>query len=170
MWFAWCCGAFLADKKMLNEGDFKKPVYRIIYALVLVAFIIIQVFDLPQLAIVDYQVKILLWTAPLLFLISKEKWFSNQKSIFIKLLSLIGLSSYSLYLFHAPLIELKNFLGHEYLPSKLQPVGVITGFLIIPAITWLTYKYIEKPFMAKKRNSQTTAYPMTTTPDSQVPM
>ena len=27
LWFAWCCGAFLADKKMLNPDDLKRPVY-----------------------------------------------------------------------------------------------------------------------------------------------
>jgi len=168
MWFAWCCGALLADKKILNESGLKKPVYKIIYAVILVTFIFLRIFDFPKLAIIDYQIKILFWTAPLLFVLSGEKWFSRQNSIFIKLLKWLGVSSYSLYLFHEPLIELKNFLAHEFLPVKLQPVGIIIGFLVIPTITYLSYKYIEKPFMSKKRNTQITAYQTATISDSEV--
>jgi len=154
LWFAWCCGAFLADKKILNGDDLKKPVYKIMYSIICVAFVLVKIIDLPKLAIIDYQLSILIWTVPLLFLINKEKWLSQKNSIFLKILGAIGLSSYSLYLFHAPLIALKNFCVHEYLPVKLQPVGIVIGIFIIPVITWFSYKYIERPFMMKKVKKQ----------------
>jgi peptidoglycan/LPS O-acetylase OafA/YrhL len=66
------------------------------------------------------------------------------------MLASIGLSSYSLYLLHDPLISLKNFLSHKYLATPLQPFGVFIGILIIPLIAWFSYVYIEKEFMNRK--------------------
>ncbi|MGZ3811159.1 MAG: acyltransferase family protein [Mucilaginibacter sp.] len=157
LWFAWCCGAYLADKKVLNTDDLKKSIYKIVYGVIFVAFFALKIVNQPKLAIIDYQLNILIWTAPLMFLLSNEKWFSYRKSIFFKALAAIGLSSYSLYLFHEPLIAIKNFAVHELLPAKLQSIGVFVGFLIIPVITWFSYKYIEKPFMVKKRKSLVSA-------------
>jgi len=153
IWFAWCCGAYLADKKVLNSRDLKKTVYKIIYAIIFVAFFLLKTPGLSKFLIIDYQFNILIWTAPLLFLLDKEKWLSGSRSLFIKILAAIGLSSYSLYLLHKPLSLLKNFCAHQFLPSKLQPAAVFIGILIIPVITWFSYKYIEKPFMAKKRKT-----------------
>jgi len=149
LWFVWCCGAFLADKRNFNESALKKPVYKIIYAIILLIFLYFQIFN-SELTIIDYQFRILFWTAPLLYLLSKEKWLSQQKSIVIRLLTVIGVSSYSLYLLHEPLIALKNICVKAYLPVSLHNTGMVLGFLIIPVITWYSYKFFEKPFMAKK--------------------
>src|SRR6185312_2632461 len=37
LWFAWCCGAFLADKKMIQHTRFNKPTYLLIYGFILAA-------------------------------------------------------------------------------------------------------------------------------------
>lgn len=108
-----------------------------------------------NLSILFDQVKILLCTAPMMLIISKENWFrQRQKSVLIKAMELIGLSSYSLYLLHEPLIYLKNFLAHKYLPVKYQPDGVLIGLLVIPVIAWLSYLYIEKPFHSRSKKSK----------------
>jgi peptidoglycan/LPS O-acetylase OafA/YrhL len=151
LWFAWCCGAFLADKQAFNKQVFEKGIYRTFYLLIIVAFILIKVYFPANRSIIAYQLNILIFTAPLVFLINKEDWLMRRPSIIQKILIAIGVSSYSLYLFHEPLIAIKNYLVHQYLPSKLQPAGVLMGILIIPFITWLSYRYIEKPFIAKKR-------------------
>lgn len=150
LWFAWCCGAYLADKKAFNESDLKKPVYKVFYSLVLVSFIWMNFYAHSN-SIINYQVNILVWTAPLLFLLNKEHWLSQHQSFFIKILVAVGLSSYSLYLFHEPLISLNIFLERTYLPVKFHLVGLLAGIFIIPVITWFSYLYIEKPFMSKKR-------------------
>ncbi|MGZ3945447.1 MAG: hypothetical protein ACXVJB_10920, partial [Mucilaginibacter sp.] len=99
------------------------------------------------------QINILVWGAPLIIMINNEKWFANNHSFILKLFSAIGLSSYSLYLFHEPLITLKNYLVHAFLPLKLQPAGILLGLLLIPLITWFSFLYIEKPFLARKRKT-----------------
>ena len=149
LWFAWCVGAYIADKKSMNEGDLKKPVYKIIYILILLGVVLLKVFYQSKLEIITYQFNILLWTAPLIFLLNKEEWFRRKQSIPIKALTYIGLSSYSLYLFHMPLITLKNYYAHELLPVQFQLTGMIAGILIILLICWFSYLYIEKPFMRK---------------------
>jgi peptidoglycan/LPS O-acetylase OafA/YrhL len=151
LWFAWCCGAYIADKKAFCAKDLNKTIYKIIYAAILLVFIWLQFYPPANFGIVKYQVNILIWTAPLLFLLNKEHWLEKRKSYFLKIFSAVGLSSYSLYLLHEPLIALKNYLVHEYLPHNLLLAGVFIGIFVIPFITWLSYLYIEKPFISKKR-------------------
>lgn len=154
IWFAWCCGAYLADKITLGQlRELSRPLYLIAYGAILLGFICFKIFPLAGFIIVEYQLDILVWTAPLVFLISREGWLEGKHYFIKKIMAAIGLSSYSLYLLHEPLIALKNFLAHKYLPPALQPAGVFTGILIIPAIAWFGYRYIEKPFMVKKRSS-----------------
>jgi peptidoglycan/LPS O-acetylase OafA/YrhL len=152
-WFAWCCGAFLADKIMFNRADLNKPFYKLIYAIIFLAFIFVKILPVPAFTIVGYQLDTIIWTAPLVFIIGKEYWFSDSRSIVIRLLAEIGLSSYSLYLFHDPLIMLKNYLAHEFLPGRIQLIGVFAGILIIPILCWYSYLYIEKPFLVRKRKA-----------------
>jgi len=157
LWFAWCCGAFLADKKMLNPGDLKQPVYLVFYLVICVIFACLKYFP-TGLFIMSDQFSILMWTAPMLFIISKENWFRKHKSLWvIRIGAAIGLSSYSLYLLHEPLIYLKNFAAHEFLPARLQMPAMILGLFIIPVITWYSFKFIEKPFISRKKPIEQTA-------------
>lgn len=151
IWFAWCCGAFLADKMVFDPSALNRPVYPLLYSIVFVGFVALLIFPVGWASIIGYQFDILIWSAPMIWLIKNEDWFQQRHSLIIKVLAAIGLSSYSLYLFHDPLIILKNYLAHTFLPANLQAVGVFIGMLAIPVITWFSYKYIEKPFLAKKR-------------------
>jgi peptidoglycan/LPS O-acetylase OafA/YrhL len=154
LWFAWCCGAFLADKKMLRPNDLKQPVYLLLYVIILTAFLYLAYIPNKQFIIAD-QLNILIWTAPVLFLLSKEDWLQRcQNSWLIKILAAIGLSSYSLYLLHEPLIYLKNFLVHKYLPGHFQLLGVTIGIFIIPIVTWYHYYLVERPFINRKRQGK----------------
>lgn len=160
IWFAWCSGAFLADKVVFDSSALKKPVYLAIYCIIVAGFIALKLFPRPWLAALDYQFDILIWAAPMIIMINNEKWFAGSHSLILKLFSAIGLSSYSLYLFHEPLIALKNYLVHTFLPVTLQPAGILIGFLLIPLITWFSFLYIEKPFLARKRKTFVGAEPL----------
>lgn len=149
MWFAWCVGAYLADKKNLNETDLRKPVYKIVYLVILAGIILSKQFYQPKFEIIVYQLDILFWTAPLMFLLNKEEWLRRKQYLLIKILAGIGLCSYSLYLFHVPLIILKNYCARQFLPVQFQLTGMIIGIFIILLISWFSYLYIEKPFMKK---------------------
>jgi peptidoglycan/LPS O-acetylase OafA/YrhL len=154
LWFAWCCGAFLADKKTLNPGDLKKPVYLVVYMVILAGFICLNYIP-NSLAILFDQFNVLFWTAPMLYILSKEDWLRKRKNLWlIRIMAAIGLSSYSLYLLHEPLIFLKNFLVHKYFSASFQPAGVALGVLIVPMIAWVSYYFVERPFISKKRKLQ----------------
>jgi peptidoglycan/LPS O-acetylase OafA/YrhL len=57
----------------------------------------------------------------------------------------IGLISYSLYLWHWPIIVFSEYrLGHEL--SGLETVAAIAASLIVAALSW---RYVERPFRAK---------------------
>jgi peptidoglycan/LPS O-acetylase OafA/YrhL len=156
LWFAWCCGAFLADKKLLNPIDLKKHIYSWLYVIIVIAFVYLNYVPNNQFILCD-QFNVLIWTAPMLFLLSKEDWLRQRQNWwFIKIVAAIGLSSYSLYLLHEPLIYLKNALAHKYLPARFQLAGVIAGIFIIPVITWFSFVFFEKPFIPKKRVEQAT--------------
>lgn len=151
IWFAWCCGAFLADRMVFDPVDLNRPIYLFLYSIVFLGFVLLRIFPVAWASAIEYQFDILIWSAPMIWLIKNEDWFRRRRSLVIRIVEAIGLSSYSLYLFHDPLIILKNYLAHAFLPANLQTVGVFIGILIIPVITWFSYKYIEKPFLAKKR-------------------
>jgi len=151
IWFVWCCGAFLADRMIFDPSDLNRPVYLVLYGIVLVGFVLLSIFPVAWASVIDYQFDILIWSAPMVWLIKNENWFVQRHSFVIKVFAAMGLSSYSLYLFHRPLILLNSYLAHKLLPPNLQAAGVFIGILAIPVITWFSYSFIEKPFLGKKR-------------------
>lgn len=153
IWFSWCCGAFIADKLFFDPKAFNKPVFKVIYILIValcVTCLYFEVSYLSRLGLIGYQLKILIWTGPLIYLLSKEHWFKQQNSLILKVIVCIGLSSYSLYLLHVPLILFKNYLVFAFLPPKFHLAGLILGFIMIPFIAWFNYCLIEKPFIIRK--------------------
>jgi peptidoglycan/LPS O-acetylase OafA/YrhL len=147
LWFGWCCGAFLADKKLLNPDDLKQPVYIYIYSVILIAFVYLVFFQ-NNFSVICYQFKVLIWTAPLMLILSQEKFLQKfQNNWIVKLILIFGISSYSLYLLHEPLLEVKNWVIHKYLPVKLQFMFETVGVFAIPFIAFLNYRFVEKPFL-----------------------
>jgi peptidoglycan/LPS O-acetylase OafA/YrhL len=153
IWFSWCSGAFLADKLYFDPQAFNKPVFKVIYILIAALFIgymLLNVSYLSKIGLIGYQLKILIWTGPLIYLLSKEHWLKKQESVVLKIVVGIGLSSYSLYLLHMPLILFKNYLVYTFLPPAFRFAGLILGFIIIPVVAWFSYRLIEQPFTLKK--------------------
>lgn len=151
IWFAWCCGSFLADKSTFNPAELKKPIYILIYFSIVTAFVAIHLIP-NNLYIIGYQLNILIWIGPFVYITAKEAWLIKHYRILTKVITAIGLSSYSLYLLHEPLIALKNYLGHRFLPANLQFAGITVGAVLVPVIAWYSFKYIEKPFTVRKKN------------------
>ncbi len=151
LWFAWCCGAYIAD---LPAHDFKSIFNKkhiLIYVFIAALFIFLNVSDRYGFPILAYQLKILIWTAPVAFIISKEWWFKQNTGLLLNVLRCIGVSSYSLYLLHMPLISLKSNFSAKLLSGYLQHATIIIGFLLIPLAAWASYLIFEKPFMGHKK-------------------
>ncbi|RFZ82238.1 acyltransferase [Mucilaginibacter terrenus] len=156
LWFAWCWGAYLADNDQPLCLHLQKPWFLAFNLLVIVAFAAIRIIP-DNLPIVFDQLNILIWTLPFLWVISNEQWIRSHSSLPVRIFSAIGLSSYSLYLLHQPLIILKNYLTHRFVPEPLQLPVLSAGIVAIPAICWLSFKYIETPFTKRKKVLATTA-------------
>ena len=154
IWFAWCCGAWIADNYILNKQVFKHKLVISTYLLIFVLFILQFFIHQSKLQIITGQLNILIWSGPLLLFLQLEPWFRKRDLLILRLIVMLGLSSYSLYLFHEPLLSLKNHLVHWLLPAALQPAGVCVGIILIPVITWFSYQYVEKPFITNKRKMQ----------------
>lgn len=118
IWFAWCCGAFLADNLYLSAKQPNKKLFLTIYVIIFIAFVeylSLPIYYISSIGLVDYQLKVIVWVGPLLFLISKEQWLKKQNSAFLIVIRSLGLSSYSLYLLHEPLIIFKNYMLNSYI-------------------------------------------------------
>ena len=153
LWFAWCCGAFIADKQRLPTEGFNSKSYIFIYFLIVLFFALTKLYQEQTLAIISYQFNILIWTGPLIWVVNREQWFLKRDSRFLRVLVAVGVSSYSLYLLHAPLIDLKNFIAHQFSSKSMQLIVVVAGIPVIPFLAWINYLYIEKPFFFKVKSS-----------------
>ena len=67
------------------------------------------------------------------------------KIISSKILTYIGLRSFSLYLWHLPIYEIYNYLGLDTLSYKIY----ISYILTILILSELTFRFVEKPFRKK---------------------
>jgi hypothetical protein len=85
-----------------------------------------------------------------LILLFSEKSNLIGKFLSIRPLSIVGLTSYSLYLWHQPILALmKKSYGIHLAPNK-----ILIALTLIFVLSYLTWKYIENPFRNKKLFSQ----------------
>lgn len=70
------------------------------------------------------------------------------KLLSVRLFGMIGLLSYSLYLWHQPVFAImkKNYSTH------LQSVEIFSSVVLIVFLSYLTWKYVEGPFRERKIN------------------
>ncbi|MDF5730616.1 MAG: hypothetical protein PUP92_21980, partial [Rhizonema sp. PD38] len=78
----------------------------------------------------------------------------KRVSFLEKIIANIGLVSYSIYLFHEPLLEWLKMLINKYFDANFQysqhpyftcTLGATIIFIPILLISWLSYKYVEMP-------------------------
>src|SRR5690606_9832270 len=68
----------------------------------------------------------------------------------IKPAQFIGKISYSLYLWHWPLIVYFRHLNMEQMPDLTLAIALLAGCILLSAISW---RFIEKPFRRLKSGS-----------------
>jgi peptidoglycan/LPS O-acetylase OafA/YrhL len=81
-----------------------------------------------------------------LILDSSNNCFFNKYIISKKIFISIGLISYSIYLWHWPLLVFARIYMSEIPPVSIRLILI----LVVVIISYLTYKYIEKPIGEKK--------------------
>jgi peptidoglycan/LPS O-acetylase OafA/YrhL len=63
-------------------------------------------------------------------------------------MTFLGLVSYSLYLWHYPLLQVAQFAGATsgtYAPPWMIVLGIVVPVIVLAA--WLSYRYVERPFL-----------------------
>lgn len=146
-WLEWSLGAAIAEYWLKQKKFFKSNIY--IFVFILIAFLL------------SYKYYPLLgnggvWTlglsgilAAMLFAFLIEEYINAVRPTFIveKIFTTIGLCSYSIYLFHQPLIgaifKIIHKLGLPHQSYFDLSVGAIIVFIPILGSSWLAYKYLE---------------------------
>jgi len=63
-------------------------------------------------------------------------------------MTFLGVVSYSLYLWHYPLLEFARYLGligNPRWPPWMAVLGVAVPAILF--VAWLSYRYVERPFL-----------------------
>jgi peptidoglycan/LPS O-acetylase OafA/YrhL len=155
IWFGWCFGAWICDK-FVNDREFllsKK--WKYMAAVIILLFISSQLFTWRNDSLIKYNINIIIWSLIVVWFILNENIFIKYKNWLLIPLA-VGASSYSLYLLHQPLIELKNYIIHYYFkssPNYIYPLMII-GVFVVPFVCYLNYKIIELPFIKYKKNGK----------------
>jgi peptidoglycan/LPS O-acetylase OafA/YrhL len=139
LWFNWCAGAFLAERYWDAKRVFGK--YSLLVTIVgFFAIILSGYFISIQLAM---QISVFVWVAFFEWLLYAK---INVDTRFNKIIAVIGIVSYSIYLIHQPLLPIMlswfNFLGPQTYWAVIKPIPI---FISIFVVSYFTHKYIELP-------------------------
>ena len=151
IWAGWCFGAWLCEKIMIEETDFVKG--KLLWMSGICLTIIFYFLNSRGMApLVSYDISIVLWAWIIVPILSLTIFFKAVKNNlfngFVKLLSIVGISSYSLYMIHEPMFYLRNEIM-----NSLRLVGTMRLFfgafwlLFTFFVAFLSYKLFEKPFI-----------------------
>jgi peptidoglycan/LPS O-acetylase OafA/YrhL len=141
-WFTWATGAFLADRYYQNKRLFKKPF--IWFSLFYILFFVFKLFHFTSsFILIPATLSCLALMEVILYGNFVDK-FAVNKRIF-KLLSYIGLISYSIYLIHQPYLnDLLNFYNPGIsLPHLNNFVKIAFTYITIFLISYSLHKIIE---------------------------
>ncbi|MGF7081549.1 acyltransferase family protein [Mucilaginibacter sp. UYCu711] len=137
-WFTWCTGALLAERHREGKRLFGRFNLLIAFAS-FIATMAARYFNLGF----GLLTCVLAWTAFFEWLLYAV---INLETRLNKVLAMIGMVSYSIYLIHQPiLIEVLpwfNHLGPGAYWAIIKPIPI---FILIYIISCFTYKYIELP-------------------------
>ena len=142
--FVWCAGAFFAEKFYYKEKVFPKGIGAIIIGGI-VGTVVCKIFSFTHYFMPYFGT---------LALLAFFEWFLTTdrfagKSRIATAISTIGICSYSIYLIHLPFLN--NMLSF-FSPHSFRWLSVIPVFIIVSAIAYPMYLYIEMPSIKIGKN------------------
>lgn len=151
-WFMWCLGAAIADLMMSGKTHITIKLKHIVFTVVTLAVsITVSFFIKYDFYIVD-QLHCLAGMALLILFLRFESFFQAHKRKLVIFTSL-GTAGYSIYLLHEPLITLKNFAMKQLLLSGNIAVH-LTAFFIILLLCYVSYVFVENPYIVYARSTK----------------
>ena len=147
-WFHWCLGAFVAE--YWHKG---RPLCRIPGSVLLMLWVImLGIAAHKPLNLFDASIVSMLW--PVMFTLTLQAYIQIKRSpnFIERLITPIGLCSYSMYLIHQPILKpMLDFVHqHRLLPdwrSIDMSVGAVVIVGVLFAISWFGFKFVETPFI-----------------------
>lgn len=154
-WFEWCLGFLLAE--LLARGRTALPYPRLACAVLLPAALGVLAADVGGL---------LAWALPsLAFLAALQLACTDPRPLgpVARAVAAVGLSSYSLYLFHNPMLWGLRALLRPYLdvlpPWALWTLVCGLAFAVMQAVAWFLFRLLEQPSIQLGRHIERTALP-----------
>jgi peptidoglycan/LPS O-acetylase OafA/YrhL len=150
-WSGWLFGAFLFELIIDNRSLIPSVLWWSIGAIVLLVYIYIDRLAVSKESADIFLVPLraILCTWLLSFLISCELFLKHGSLLVIlpsRALGLVGLFSYSLYLFHEPMIRLRNIVQESVPPGAPRMFIQGSWFFGILGVSYLSYRFIERRF------------------------
>lgn len=153
VWCGWIAGAAFSEAMEARPAWFRSLFWWAMGAMLWIATIAwrpdsaswgkLQVLDAPLLMILS------VWLLCGLVIAERGiRRIAGAARWIIAALALIGAASYSLYLLHIPLIELRNLIQTVFQPGPWRLGFQGLWFFIALWLCWLSYRYVERPFMA----------------------
>jgi peptidoglycan/LPS O-acetylase OafA/YrhL len=132
-WFDWTLGAYVAERALQQQRAFRK--HALWLALLVPAFVLSTLFK--PLMIFSFSLAAGA-SAVVLDLMVRRRFREN---FVLTSLAFVGLISYSIYLWHQPLLS-----RFPYWFGRLAPpwVAGIASAIAIALLSWLSYRFIER--------------------------
>ena len=157
IWVSWCFGAWLCEELILNSRKLDSNVYWwVIGAFLLLLNYVLGSYWWFQFAY--YNIIIALWAWIIVPLFRVEGIIERKQNFLLRLivtiLVLIGVSSYSLYMLHEPLMVLRNVLLLKIVSPKCRIIVGGLWIIVTFIISWISFQLFEKPFLSYRFTSK----------------
>ena len=154
-WAGWLAGAVLAET-IENKKYFFSTVRWHLLGVMFLGIYVFMEMNMPagnKWLILRIPVLTFLMVWPLAFLVLHETQlaiFMSKYRRFAAISSAIGMSSYSLYLLHEPLIQTRNLLLAQFDAGVFKLPLQLAWFFVVLWLCWLSFRFVELKFMSTK--------------------
>jgi peptidoglycan/LPS O-acetylase OafA/YrhL len=142
-WADWAVGAFVAHAHSRDRRVFARPWTTVI--VLALALLIATRFHLAPIVWVLLRIVFALLIEAVV--LSRDRYTRLERRI-----APIGLCSYSIYLFHVPLITLwRKLVGHFGFDLAYPPMWLVSSvlcFAVTVGLCWLSHRWVEEPSAA----------------------
>jgi peptidoglycan/LPS O-acetylase OafA/YrhL len=155
-WGGWLAGALLAETIISDPEVFKSWMWWAVGLAVWTLYLWNEsslVDGRLEIVIFPMRIYLSVWLVSLLVL--WEKSFAGAKGVsqfFVRGLSLIGLASYSLYLFHEPATYIRFYIEGFLEYGQFKLIFDTAYFFLVLGASCLSYQLLERKFLSRPRS------------------